>query len=287
MDEGTDATKTIQNKEIELKLGYIGIINRSKKDLDNKLSMEEISKKEKEFFKSHSVYKNMGPNFFGNEALIKKLTSIYFDKITQNLPKIKESINMNIKKMEGELAELGEPIPKDKSGKLNILLKLINEYCVIFRDILQGKSDKKTNFLKNEGGFKIRKLYENLLKNYTNNYKAGDRYNDEQIEYVINKHEGHSIPGFPNIESFSELIEPLFEQLKNPIDDCFQNIFQYLKFLSKKLIEKVFNKFPKELNNMEELIQSFLTNIGNKTEYLIENVFTMETSYFLLMMRNI
>ena len=58
MDEETDAEKTLLNKEIELKLGYIVIINRSKKDLDNKLSIEEISKKEKEFFKDldHRIY---------------------------------------------------------------------------------------------------------------------------------------------------------------------------------------------------------------------------------------
>ena len=280
MDEGTDAKNTIQNKEILLKSGYIGVINRSKKDLDNKLSMEEMLKKEKEFFKSHPTYKNMEQKFFGTGNLINKLTSIYFQKITENLPKIIKSINVNIKKIEIELREFGQPVPQDKSGKINMLLQMINEYCQMFKNVLQGKSLKNNgDFLKGEGGFKIRKIYENLLKEYTHNYKAGNQYNNEDIDYVINKHEGHSIPGFPDIDSFLELLEPLFQKLKNPIDESFQNIFQYLKFLSKKIIEKVFKKFPNELNRINLLIDDFFMKSGNKTVYLIESVFNMETNY--------
>ena len=280
MDEGTDAKNTMQNKEILLKLGYIGVINRSKKDLDNNLSMEEISKKEKDFFKSHSAYKNMDPKFFGTENLINKLTTIYFEKITENIPKIINSINTNIKNIEAELKELGEPVPQDKSGKINMLLQMINEYCQIFRNVLQGKALKNNNhFLKNEGGFKIRKIYENLLKEYIDGYKAGEQYSDEDVEYVVNKHEGHSIPGFPDIDSFLELLEPLFQKLKNPIDDSFQNITQYLEFLSKKIIAKVFQKFPNEIIIINQIIENFFAKIGNKTEYLIENIFSMETSY--------
>ena len=278
MDEGTDAEKTILNKEIELKLGYIGIINRSKKDLDNKLSMEDISKKEKGFFKTHRIYKYMNPELFGTEALIKKLTAIYFEKIAESLPKVIKSIDTNIKKIEEELGELGEPIPEDRSGKINILLNLINEYCEIFRNILQGKIVKRKNFLKEEGGFKIRKLFENLLKNYTN-FNATKQYNNSYIKKIINKYQGYSIPGFPSIDSFYELIQPQFEQLKAPIDECFLKVFQYLTFLSRKILEKVFNKFPNDINIMNEIINEYLNKKRNKTKYLIENIFDMETSY--------
>ena len=136
-----------------------------------------------------------------------------------------------------------------------MLLQMINEYCQIFRNVLQGKALKNNNhFLKNEGGFKIRKIYENLLKEYIDGYKAGEQYSDEDVEYVVNKHEGHSIPGFPDIDSFLELLEPLFQKLKNPIDDSFQNITQYLEFLSKKIIAKVFQKFPNEIIIINALI---------------------------------
>ena len=279
MDEGTDAKKTLLNEEIKLKLGYVGLINRSKKDLDNKLSMEEIFKKEKTFFRSHPIYKNMYPNYFGKEILINKLTNIYFDIITKNLPKIIKSINNNIKIFENELDELGPPIPQDKPGKIIMMLSMSNEYCEMLRNILQGKLNKNLDFLKDEGGFKIRKLYEKLLKKYTSGYNFISKYSDEEINDIINKHEGHSIPGFPNLNAFLDLIEPQFKKLKKPIEECFENVFQYLTFLSRKILDKVFNNFPKELNYMNEIINNYLNNQRNKTKYLIDSVFNMETSY--------
>ena len=38
MDAGTDARKALMNEEIELKLGYVGVKNRSKQDLINKFN---------------------------------------------------------------------------------------------------------------------------------------------------------------------------------------------------------------------------------------------------------
>ena len=76
------------NEEIPLKLGYVGVKNRSKLDLNNKISMAESSRKEREFFKSHPVYKNLPAGHLGTEVLINKLTKIYFKIIRENLPRI-------------------------------------------------------------------------------------------------------------------------------------------------------------------------------------------------------
>ena len=52
-----------------------------------------------------------------------------------------------------------------------------------------------------------------------------------------------------------------------------------MEFLSKKIIAKVFQKFPNEIIIINQIIENFFAKIGNKTEYLIENIFSMETSY--------
>ena len=39
MDRGTDASKMILNQEIPLKLGYVGIKNRSQEDINNKVKV--------------------------------------------------------------------------------------------------------------------------------------------------------------------------------------------------------------------------------------------------------
>ena len=280
MDAGTDARKALLNEEIPLKLGYVGVKNRSKQDLINKLSMAETSKKEREFFKSHPVYRNLPAGHLGTDVLINKLTKIYFRIIRENLPIIIKAINDRLKQAEEELQGLGQPMPTDDAGKMSMLWNMINEYCDIFRNVLQGKyNNKRLSFLDGEGGFKIKILYKKLLENFTGDYKATKGYTDENINYALTIHEGDSIPGFPSVDAFIYLLRPQLEKLRDPIEECFQSVFQYLDFLSGKILEKTFTRFPQAINDMTDLVTNYLIEERDKTKYLIDSVVDMEINY--------
>ena len=280
MDHGTDARKALLNEEIPLKLGYVGVKNRSKQDLINKTSMAETQRKEKEFFKSHPAYKNLPAGHLGTEVLINKLTKIYFKIIRENLPKIVKAINERLKTAEEELSSLGQPMPTDDAGKMSLLWNMINEYCDIFRKVLQGKyNNKRINFLEGEGGYKIKILYKKLLEEFTKDYKATAGYSDENINYALTIHEGDSIPGFPSVDAFIYLLRPQLEKLKDPIEECFQEVFQYLDFLSGKILEKTFTRFPQAINDMSDLVSNYLIEERDKTKYLIDSVVDMEINY--------
>ena len=280
MDAGTDARRALLNEEIPLKLGYVGVKNRSKQDLINKLSMAETSKKEREFFKSHPVYKNIPAGHLGTDVLINKLTKIYFRIIRENLPRIIKAINDRVKTAEEELQSLGQPMPTDDAGKMSMLWNMINEYCDIFRNVLQGKyNNKRLSFLDGEGGFKIKILYKKLLENFTGDYKATKGYTDENINYALTIHEGDSIPGFPSVDAFIYLLRPQLEKLRDPIEECFQSVFQYLDFLSGKILEKTFTRFPQAINDMTDLVTNYLIEERDKTKYLIDSVVDMEINY--------
>jgi len=280
MDAGTDARKALLNEEIPLKLGYVGVKNRSKQDLVNKLSMAETSRKEREFFKSHPVYKNLPAGHLGTDVLINKLTKIYFRIIRENLPRIVKAINDRVRTAEEELQSLGQPMPTDDAGKMSLLWNMINEYCDIFRNVLQGKyNNKRLTFLEGEGGFKIKILYKKLLEEFTGDYKATKGYTDENINYALTIHEGDSIPGFPSVDAFIYLLRPQLEKLRDPIDECFQNVFQYLDFLSGKILEKTFTRFPQAINDLTDLVSNYLIEERDKTKYLIDSVVDMEINY--------
>ena len=280
MDAGTDARKALMNEEIPLKLGYVGVKNRSKQDLNNKLSMAETARKEKEFFKSHPVYKNLPAGHLGTDILINKLTKIYFKIIRENLPRIIKAINDRVKEAEEELQGLGQPMPTDDAGKMSLLWNMINEYCDIFRNVLQGKyNNKRLSFLEGEGGFKIKILYKKLLEDFTGDYKATKGYTDENINYALTIHEGDSIPGFPSVDAFIYLLRPQLEKLKEPIEECFQNVFQYLDFLSGKILEKTFVRFPQAINDLTDLVTNYLLEEKEKTKYLVDSIVDMEINY--------
>ena len=280
MDAGTDARKTLMNEEIPLRLGYVGVKNRSKQDLINKLSMAETSRKEREFFKSHPAYKNLPPGHLGTDVLINKLTKIYFKIIRENLPRIIKAINDRVKTAEEELQGLGQPMPTDDAGKMSLLWNMINEYCDIFRNVLQGKyNNKRLSFLEGEGGFKIKILYKKLLEEFTGDYKATAGYTDENINYALTIHEGDSIPGFPSVDAFIYLLRPQLEKLRDPIEECFTNVFQYLDFLSGKILEKTFTRFPQAINDLTDLVSNYLIEERDKTKYIIDSIVDMEINY--------
>ena len=226
MDKGTDAKKTLMNQEIPLKLGYIGVKNRSKQDLIDHIPMEEMQRKEREFFKNHPIYKHLPPSCFGGDILIQKLTKILFKIIRENLPGIIKSINDSIRRCEDELKILGTPMPTDEAGKISMIWNLLSEYCEIFKNLLKGKYDsKRAGYLREEGGYKIKAIFKNLLDEYTGEYRATRDYTDANIDYALQLHSGDSIPGFTSVEAFYYLLKPKLEQLKEPVYDGFGNVY--------------------------------------------------------------
>jgi len=56
MDKGTDAMEVLENRVIPLRLGYIGVINRSQQDIVKKKPIRAALKSEQEFFANHPLY---------------------------------------------------------------------------------------------------------------------------------------------------------------------------------------------------------------------------------------
>ena len=268
------------NQEIPLKLGYIAVKNRSKQDLIDHISMEEMQRKEREFFKNHPVYKHLPPGCFGSDVLIQKLTKILFKIIRENLPGIIKSINDSIRHCEEELKLLGTPMPTDEAGKISMIWNLLSEYCEIFKHLLRGKYDpKRAGYLREEGGYKIKAIFKNLLDDYTGDYRATADYTDASIDYALQLHSGDSIPGFTSVDAFYYLLKPKLEQLKEPVYDCFSNFYSYLEMLSTKILEKVFSRYPKIISTVSEFVNKFLVEEKEKAKNLIDSIIDMDINY--------
>ena len=58
--------------------------------------------------------------------------------------------------------------------------------------------------------------------------------------------------------AFIYLLRPQLEKLRDPIEECFTEVFQYLDFLSGKIMEKTFIRFPQAINDMTDLVSNYL-----------------------------
>lgn len=76
MDTGTDAMDILMNRgSFQLKLGFIGVVNRSQQDINLNKPVSEALKQEIDFFKQHPKYRSMLPNC-GSSFLAKELNKV-------------------------------------------------------------------------------------------------------------------------------------------------------------------------------------------------------------------
>jgi dynamin 1-like protein len=77
MDHGTNALEILSGRVYPLKLGFIGVVNRSQQDIQGNKSLADALKAEAEFFKYHPAYRNMA-NRCGTQFLARSLNSVRF-----------------------------------------------------------------------------------------------------------------------------------------------------------------------------------------------------------------
>ena len=104
------------------------------------------------FFSSHPVYSTMPPGYLGCETLTNKLTRILFTHIKHSLPDIVNEIREKLKETEGELDDLGEPMPSSKGEKLHMVWAMITEFVQSYKNQIGGKFDAKKRAIMNAQG---------------------------------------------------------------------------------------------------------------------------------------
>jgi dynamin 1-like protein len=75
MDAGTNALEILTGRVFPLKLGFVGVVNRSQQDIVGNKPMVEALKAEAEFFKHHPAYKNIASRC-GTPFLAKSLNNV-------------------------------------------------------------------------------------------------------------------------------------------------------------------------------------------------------------------
>ena len=75
MDHGTNALEILAGRVYPLKLGFIGVVNRSQQDITVKKSLHEALKAEETFFRQTPAYRNIAHRC-GTQYLAKSLNSV-------------------------------------------------------------------------------------------------------------------------------------------------------------------------------------------------------------------
>mmetsp|Transcript_37356 Transcript_37356/g.81347 ORF Transcript_37356/g.81347 Transcript_37356/m.81347 type:complete len:169 (-) Transcript_37356:1231-1737(-) len=139
MDKGVDAKKMLMNEEIHLNLGFCGVVNRSQLDINTSKRVQDALRNEKKFFATTPPYNSMPPGYLGTENLVEKLTKILYTHIKALLPEIVREINEKMKECESRLNSLGPIMPVTELERMQLLHKMITEFCDSYKNSISGK----------------------------------------------------------------------------------------------------------------------------------------------------
>ncbi|XP_014675998.1 PREDICTED: dynamin-1-like protein [Priapulus caudatus] len=126
MDAGTDAMDVLLGKVIPVKLGIIGIVNRSQLDINNKKKIAEAMKDEAGFLQRK--YPSLASRN-GSLYLSKTLNRLLMHHIRDCLPELKTRVNVMASQFQTLLSSFGEPVDDRGQTLLNIITKFASAYC--------------------------------------------------------------------------------------------------------------------------------------------------------------
>ncbi|GIY51743.1 dynamin [Caerostris darwini] len=88
MDEGTNARDILENRQVTLKRGWVGVLNRSQSDIENGRDVQHILDKEKNFFLSKPYYRHLSDKM-GTPFLRRMLQRTLRSHIKAALPQVR------------------------------------------------------------------------------------------------------------------------------------------------------------------------------------------------------
>lgn len=276
MDTGTDVVDILAGRIIPLRLGYVPVVNRGQRDIENKKRIDLALKAEKDFFENHPSYRNKA-SYCGTPYLARKLNLILMMHIKQTLPDIKTRISSSLQKYSAELEQLGAGDLLGNSA--NIVLNIITEFSNEYRTVLDGNS---TELSSNElsGGARISFVFHEL---YSNGVKAIDPFEqvkDIDIRTILYNSSGSSPALFVGTTAFELIVKQQIKRLEEPSLKCVSLVFDELVRILGQLLQKpFFRRYPQLKEKFHAVVISFFRKSMDPTNKLVKDLVAMEACY--------
>ncbi|KAI8303675.1 Vacuolar protein sorting-associated protein 1 [Colletotrichum sp. SAR11_240] len=275
MDEGTDVVDILAGRIIPLRLGYVPVVNRGQRDIDNKKPITAALENEKNFFENHKAYRNKS-SYCGTPYLARKLNLILMMHIKQTLPDIKARISSSLSKYAAELESLG-PSMLGNSG--NIVLNIITEFTNEWRTVLDGNNTELSS-TELSGGARISFVFHEL---YSNGVKAVDPFDvvkDVDIRTILYNSSGSSPALFVGTTAFELIVKQQIKRLEDPSLKCVSLVYDELvRILSQLLGKTLYRRYPQLKEKVHAVVINFFKKAMEPTNKLVKDLVAMEACY--------
>jgi replication fork clamp-binding protein CrfC len=275
MDEGTDVVDILAGRIIPLRLGYVPVVNRGQRDIDNKRAITAALENEKNFFESHKAYRNKS-SYCGTPYLARKLNLILMMHIKQTLPDIKARISASLQKYTTELQGLGDSM-LGNSG--NIVLNIITEFSNEWRTVLEGNNTELSS-VELSGGARISFVFHELYANGVKAVDPFDQVKDIDIRTILYNSSGSSPALFVGTTAFELIVKQQIKRLEDPSLKCVSLVYDELvRILTQLLGKQLFRRYPQLKEKFHQVVINFFKKVMDPTNKLVKDLVAMEACY--------
>ncbi|KAG0646610.1 Vacuolar sorting-associated 1 [Hyphodiscus hymeniophilus] len=275
MDDGTDVVDILAGRIIPLRLGYVPVVNRGQRDIDNKKVITAALENEKNFFENHKAYRNKS-SYCGTPYLARKLNLILMMHIKQTLPDIKARISASLQKYTTELQGLGDSL-LGNSG--NIVLNIITEFSNEWRTVLEGNNTELSS-VELSGGARISFVFHELYSNGVKAVDPFDQVKDIDIRTILYNSSGSSPSLFVGTTAFELIVKQQIKRLEEPSLKCVSLVYDELvRILTQLLGKQLFRRYPQLKEKFHQVVISFFKKVMDPTNKLVRDLVSMESTY--------
>lgn len=277
MDHGTNALDILSGRVYPLKLGFIGVVNRSQQDIQGNKPMEEALKAENDFFKHHPAYRNISTRC-GTRFLAKTLNTTLMSHIRDRLPDIKARLNTLMGQTQQELASYGDMHFSGKEHRGSLILQLMTRFANSFISSIDGTSTEiSTKQLC--GGARIYYIFNSVFGSSLETIDPTSNLSALDIRTAIRNSTGPRPSLFVPEMAFDLLVKPQIKLLEVPSQRCVELVYEELIKICHTCGSTELSRFPRLQAKLIETVSDLLRErLGPASSY-VESLISIQRAY--------
>lgn len=224
MDEGTDARDVLENRQVTLKRGWVGVLNRSQLDIDEGRDIQYILERERRFFAEKACYRHLAEKM-GTPYLQRMLQRTLRSHIKAALPDVRNKLAEKLSSYKKKLKDFAASLGEESGGKQYFMIKLVNTFIEDVNLKLMGNSEMVNMRAISAGAYINYKLNTEVQ----NNLKLKLEPNEEDMTVLItNLHGIRGSISFPSL-ALDAVNRRLVSEYEYPLEKSVECISRVLE----------------------------------------------------------
>ncbi|XP_022646514.1 dynamin-1-like protein isoform X2 [Varroa destructor] len=274
MDAGTDAVDVLCGRVIPIKLGIIGVVNRSQQDIMNKKDISAALKDEASYLQRR--YPALA-NRNGTPYLVKTLNRLLMHHIRDCLPELKTRVNVMISQFQQLLNSYGETVDDKGQTLLQIITKFASAYCATIEGT--ARNIETTELC---GGARICYIFHETFGRTLDSIDPLAGLTTLDILTAIRNATGPRPALFVPEVSFELLVKRQIRRLEEPSLRCVELVHEEMQRIIQHCgieVQQEMLRFPKLHESIVEVVTQLLRRRLPPTNSMVENIVCIELAY--------